>query len=110
MFYSLLSIEEVKCLGFDKLLSEKDNNEVDTTLFELRVYLTPANVGQLMIGPSAVLYKIGTGFETMVVSDYGAYPFGFILNLTPEHPIEYGVSTMSLFETEYGKGYKIQWG
>ena len=110
MFCSLLPIEEVKRLGFDKLLLEKDNNEVDTTLFDLRIYLTPANVGQLMIGPCAVLYKTDTGFETMIVSDLGVYPFGFILNLTPEHPIEYGASIMSLFETEYGKGYKMQWG
>lgn len=110
MFCSLLPIEEVKRLGFDKLLLEKDNNEVDTTLFDLRIYLTPANVGQLMIGPCTVLYKTDTGFETMVVSDLGAYPFGFIFNLTPEHPIEYGASIMSLFETEYGKKYKMQWG
>lgn len=52
----------------------------------------------------------GWKFETMVVSDLGVYPFGFIMNLTPEHPIEYGASIMSLFETEYGKGYKMQWG
>lgn len=110
MFCSLLPIEEVKRLGFDKLLLEKESNEVDTTLFDLRIYLTPANVGQLMIGPCTVLYKTNIGFETMVVSDLGAYPFGFILNLTPEHPIEYGASIMRFFEAEYGKGYNMQWG
>lgn len=110
MFCSLLPIEELKRLGFDKVLLEKDNNEVDRTLFDLRIYLTPANVGQLMIGPCVVLYKTDTGFENIVVSDLGVYPFGFILNLTPEYSIEYGASIMSLFETEYGKGYKMQWG
>ena len=110
MFCSLLPIEEVKRLGFDKLLLEKESNEVDTTLFDLRMYLIPANVGQLKIGPCTLSYKTDIGFETMVVSDLGAYPFGFILNLTPEHPIEYGASVMHLFEAEYGKGYNMQCG
>lgn len=56
------------------------------------------------------MYKTDIGFETMVVSDLGAYPFGFILNLTQEHPIEYGASIMRLFEAEYGKRYNMQWG
>lgn len=110
MFCSLLPVEEVKRLGFDKLLLEKESNEVDTTLFDLRIYLTSANVGQLMIGPCTVLYKTDTGFETMVVSDLGVYPFGYILNLTPEYPIEFGASIMCFFETEYDKGYDMQWG
>lgn len=110
MFCSLLPIEEVKRLGFDKLLLEKESNEVDTTLFDLRIYLTPANVGKLMIGPCAVLYKAGAGIETMWVSDLGVYPFGFILNLTPEYPIEYGVGITRFFEAEYDKGYNMQWG
>lgn len=73
MFCSLLPIEEVKRLGFDKLLLEKESNEVDITLFDLRIYLTPVNVGQLMIGLCAVLYKTDIGFETMLVSDLGVY-------------------------------------
>lgn len=110
MFCSLLPVEEVKRLGFDKLLLEKECNKVDTTLFDLRIYLTPANVGQLMIGPCTVLYKTDTEFETMRVSDLGVYPFGFILNLTPEYPIEFGASIMRFFEAEYDKEYNMQWG
>lgn len=57
----------------------------------------------------AVLYKTDIGIKTMLVSDLSAYPFGFILNLTPEHPTEYGVSIMCFFEAEYDKEYNMQW-
>ena len=76
-------------------------NTIAKALFDLRMYLTPLSVGQLMIGPSSVIHKTETGFETTIACDLGAYPFGFILNLTPETPIEYGTSIMNFFDAEY---------
>lgn len=105
MFCSLLPLSEVKRLGFDVLLLNKESNYVDKSLFDLRIYLTPLNVGQLMIGPSSIIYKTETGFETIIACDLGAYPFGFILNLTPEFPIDHGTSIMNFFDTEYNNLY-----
>lgn len=109
MFCSLLPVSEVQRLGFDKLLLDKDSNQVDKSLFDLRIYLTQSSVGQLMVGPTAVIRKTETGFDSTWVCDLCAYPFGFILNLSPENPIEYGASLMGLFDTEYGKAYDMTW-
>lgn len=97
MFCSLLPIAEVKRLGFDTFLLDKGSNHIDKALFDLRMYLAPLNVGQLMIGPSSIVYKTETGFETTIACDLSVYPFGFILNLTPETPIKYGTSIMDFF-------------
>lgn len=105
MFCSLLPVEEVKRLGFDTFLLDKESNHINKALFDLRMYLTPLNVGQLMVGPSSVIHKAETGFETTIACDIGVYPFGFILNLTPETPIEYGTSIMDFFDAEYNGLY-----
>ena len=49
------------------------------------------------------------GFETIMACDLGAYPFGFILNLTPEIEFEYGTSLMNLFDAVYDKEYSMNW-
>lgn len=105
MFCSLLPVKEVKRLGFDTFLLDKESNHIDKTLFDLRMYLTPLDVGQLMVGPSSVIHKAETGFETTIACDLGVYPFGFILNLTPETPIENGTSIMDFFDAEYNGLY-----
>ena len=105
MFCSLLPIAEVKRLGFDTFLLDKGSNHIDKALFDLRMYLAPLNVGQLMIGPSSIVYKTETGFETTIACDLSVYPFGFILNLTPETPIKYGTSIMDFFDAEYNELY-----
>jgi len=105
MFCSLLPVEEVKRLGFDTFLLDKESNHIDKSLFDLRMYLTPLNVGQLMIGPTSVIHKTETGFDTTIACDLGVYPFGFILNLTPEIPVEYGTSIMNFFDAEYNGLY-----
>lgn len=109
MFCSLLPLNEVQRLGFDKFLLDKISNTIDKSLFDLRIYLTPLSVGQLMIGPSSILSKNETGFETPIACDLGAYPFGFILNLTPQTPIDYGTSIMNLFDATFGKEYSTKW-
>lgn len=109
MLCSLLPIDEVKRLGFDKLLLKQDSNIVDTSLFDLRIYLTPLNVGQLMVGPASVCVKKDDGIEVKEVVDLGAYPFGFILNLTPQYPINYGTSIMNFLEAKYDKVYNMTW-
>ena len=109
MFCSLLPLEEVQRLGFDKFLLDKESNTIDKTLFDLRIYLTATNVGQLMVGPCAISYAGESGIEIILASDLAVYPFGFILNLTPQYPLEYGASLLNLFDAEYGKKYKIQW-
>jgi len=101
MFCSLLPYNEVQRLGFDKLLLEKESNTVNRELFDLRMYLTPIETGQLMCGPTGVLIKKDKGIETVVVADLGVYPFGFILNLTPEIPVKYGGSIMDMFNLKY---------
>lgn len=109
MFCSLLPLEEVRRLGFDKFLLDKESNTIDKTQFDLRIYLTPANVGQLMVGPCVVSYTAGTSIEAICASDLAVYPFGFILNLTPQYPIEYGASLLELFDTKYEETYKMNW-
>ena len=101
MFCSLLPYDEVQRLGFDKLLLEKESNTVNRGLFDLRMYLTSPENGQLMCGPTGVLIKKDKGIETVWVADLCAYPFGFILNLTPEIPVKYGGSIMDMFNVKY---------
>lgn len=101
MFCSILPYDEVQRLGFDKLLLEKENNTVNRKLFDLRMYLTPIETGQLMCGPSVVFVKKDESAEAIRVADLGAYPFGFILNLTPETPVKYGGSIMDMFNVKY---------
>ena len=48
--------------------------------------------------------------ESSSVVDLCAYPFGFILNLSPEVPVEYGTSLMEFFKCEYDKEYFITLG
>ena len=109
MFCSLLPLSEVKKLGFDKFLLQKESNNIDNSLFDLRMYLTPFNVGQLMVGPTSIVNKTENGFETIIACDLGTYPFGFILNLTPEIKVEYGTSLMNLFDAVYDKEYSMNW-
>lgn len=54
-----------------------------------------------MCGPTAVVYKNNDSIETVWVADMGVYPFGFILNLTPEKPIGWGSSIMDMFNVGY---------
>ena len=107
MFCSLLTPLEVKRLGFDRFLLHKENNEINTKLFDIHIYLTSKSVGQLMIGPATAFFKTDSGIDTQLVSDLCVYPFGFILNLTPEKPIKYGTSIMPLLDTEYNKNYNF---
>lgn len=107
MFCSLLTPLEVKRLGFDSFLLHKENNEINTKLFDIHIYLTSKSVGQLMIGPTTAFFKTDSGIDTQLVSDLCVYPFGFILNLTPEKPIKYGTSITPLLDTEYNKNYNF---
>lgn len=101
MFCSLLPISIVQRLGFDKLLLERDSNTINKELFDLRMYLTPFQNGQIMCGPTAFKYENGDSFETLWVADIGVYPFGFILNLTPKEPVDWGISIMDMFDAGY---------
>ena len=105
MFCSLLPWKAVHRLGFDQFLMNRESNLVDTSLFDLRVYLTSADTAQLMIPPSVVLYASDDKVERYSVTDLCAYPFGFILNLSPEVPVKYGTSLMEWFKCEYSKKY-----
>ncbi len=109
MFCSLLPLPEVQRLGFDKLLLDRESSKVDTSQFDLRIYLTSPEVAQLMIGPACVLRKTDTGMESVCVSDLAVYPFGFILNLSPEYQASYGASMLPLFDADYGKNYAMEW-
>ena len=107
MFCSLLPLKEVQRLGFDKFLLDKESKIMDSSLFDLKMYLTPIKTGQLMVGPCVIGKITPSGTEPTIACDLGVYPFGFILNLTPQYEIEYGVSINNLLDTEYGKGYKV---
>ena len=48
MFCGILLHSEVKRLGFDKLILDKLSNNVDTSLFDLRVYLAPDESPRLL--------------------------------------------------------------
>ena len=101
MFCSLLPHQLNMMLGFDDLLLSKENNVVRKDLFDLRMYLTSSNNGQLMCGPTAVLGDKNDYLEEVWVSDLAVYPFGFILHLTPKIPVEYGTSIMDMFDANY---------
>lgn len=105
MFCSLIPVDEVKRLGFDTFLLSKQSNQIDKTQFDIRMYLTPMNVGQLMVGPTLVFHETETGIDTTEVCDLGVFPFGFILNLTPDKPVEYGTSIMDFFDAKYNMLY-----
>ena len=65
------------------------------------MYLTPIETGQLMCGPVVAFVKKDESAEAICVADLGVYPFGFILNLTPEIPVKYGGSIMDMFNVKY---------
>lgn len=52
-----------------------------------------------MCGPTLVTSFIKK--EASWVADIGAYPFGFIMNLTPEIPVKYGISILDMFDVDY---------
>lgn len=99
MFCSVLPYQEVHRLGFDKLLLERENNTINRELFDLRMYLSSSENGQIMCGPTLVTSFIKK--EASWVADIGAYPFGFIMNLTPEIPVKYGISILDMFDVDY---------
>ncbi len=101
MFCSLLPYEENQRLGFDKLILNKESNSVNKELFDLRMYLTPPETGQLMCGPTVVLYKAEESIKSGCVADLAVYPFGFILNLTPEIDVKYGTSILKMLDANY---------
>jgi len=101
MFCSQLPYQEVHRLGFDTLLLEKESNEVKRELFDLRMYLTSSEVGAYMSGLTSVILKNNDSFDTVNVSELCAYPFGFILNLSPEIPVAHGGSIMDMFNMKY---------
>ncbi|MBO4292111.1 MAG: hypothetical protein J5898_09410 [Lachnospiraceae bacterium] len=108
MFCSLLPWGEVHHLGFDYLMLNRENNVIDTSLFDLRMYLVSTNTANLLTGPMVVLYLSDNNkVESSSVVDLCAYPFGFILNLSPEVPVEYGTSLMDFFKCEYDKEYCV---
>lgn len=101
MFCSQLPYQEVHRLGFDKLMLEKESNIVNKELFDLRMYLTSSEIGAYMSGLTYVIFKNNDSLETAQISEICAYPFGFILNLTPEIPINYGVSIVDMLNVKY---------
>ena len=101
MFCSIIPYKESQKLGFDKLLLNKESNIVNKELFDLRMYLTSFENGQLMCGPTAVLFQNNTSIDTVLVSDLSVYPFGFILNHNPEVQLNYGTSIMKMFDSGY---------
>jgi len=108
MFCSLLPFEEVKRLAFNDFLLDKESNKINTSLFDVRMYLTPIESGQILSGISQALIKKDTGVAIANVIDMAVYPFGFILNLNPEIEFKYGISIMELFTTSYNDNYNIE--
>ena len=107
MFCSTLYIEDVQLLGFDKLLLDKISNEIDNTKFDIRIYLTNAKNGKFQTGKMGLLKQGECSMYVQQIAEIGAYPFGFILNLTPKYPIEEGISIMWMLNTEYGVNYNL---
>lgn len=108
MFCSTLYIEDVQLLGFDKLLLNKTSNEIDKAKFDIRMYLTNVKNGQFQTGKMELLKQNDSSIYVQNIAEIGAYPFGFILNMTPEHPIEEGISIMWMLDTEYGINYNVE--
>ena len=75
------------------------------------MYLVSTNTAHLLTGPMVALYlSENNKVESSSVVDLCAYPFGFILNLSPEVPVEYGTSLMEFFKCVYDKEYCITLG
>ncbi len=109
MFCSLIPYESVVQLGFDKLISEKENNKVNTELFDIRMYLTPIKTGQLSSGIVGVLIKNEfNGVDYAKIVDLATYPFGFILNLSPEIELKYGTSINSFLKCTYNEKRNLE--
>ena len=103
MFCSQLPYQEVHRLGFDTLMLEKESNTVNKELFDLRMYLTSPEIGAYMSGLTSAIFKNNDSLvlEVANISELCAYPFGFILNLTPEIPVNYGVSIIDMLNIKY---------
>ena len=108
MFCSTIHVEEVRRLGFDKLLLDKKSNLANKSLFDIRVYLTNTKNGSFQTGPIILLKECDGTYYHEKRAEIGAYPFGFILNLTPEHICDDGVSIMWMLDTEYGIDYEVE--
>lgn len=102
MFCSCIPFEEVTRLGFDKLLLKKDNNYISNKLFDIKMFLTPVKTGQLLSGKIRAYIKTkDNSIDYVDIVDLAAYPFGFILNITPEKEIKYGTSINDLLNNSY---------
>lgn len=109
MFCSLIPFEMVDHLGFNDFLLEKEKNKVNSTLFDLRMYLTPIKTGQILSGLVGALIKNEqNGLDCAKVVDLAAYPFGFILNLSPDTEIKYGTSINSFLKYSYDERGDIE--
>lgn len=110
MFCSIIPHNEVTRLGLDSLLLDKERKLTNEPLFDLRIYLLHSRPGHhLMVGPSVSLNMNGNAVETGCCSELSVYPFGFILNHTPEVPITFGTSIIDMLKADYGKKYKLKW-
>ena len=110
MFCSLMPFDEVKRLGFNDYLLDKESNKINTSLFDVRMYLTPVESGQILSGISQALINSDNGVAIANVIDMSVYPFGFILNLNPEIEFNYGISIMELFTASYNDKFNVDLG
>lgn len=111
MFCSTIPFEEVTRLNFNNFLLKKEETNVAKDLFDLRIFLTNIETGSYMTGICfpICLDKKSNEITSYYVAELGTYPFGFILNLDPSNPIEYGASLMPLLDAEYGVEYELEW-
>ena len=108
MFCSTLSFDIVQEYGFDKFLLHKESNDIDTSNFDLRIYLTEPKWGAFTTGQIIPIIQKEDKLIALRFAELGSYPFGFILNLNPNNELNYGVSLNAFFKTKYNVECHVQ--
>ena len=105
-FCSTVQPEFIKQLGFEKFILDRESNDIDTSKFDLRIYLTPITVKNMATGYNVQFVN----WQTRGVAEVVTHPFGFMLNFNPEIPLEVGTSLLPFFKLEYGKEHHVDIG
>ena len=98
MFCSLIPYECVHSLGMDALLLDKEDNAIDSSRFDIRMFITPMKNAFFTTGKQSYLFADGSKADLVIMS---VKPFAFILNLNPEIEMNLGYSLKAFLNESY---------
>ena len=93
MFCSILAPETVSLYKFGEFILDKTANSLNVKNFKLHMVLVPNEVFKII--PAYGIYHTSTG-QCIMLSEFIAPPFGFVLNLTPDL-VSVGLPDLSVF-------------